>query len=226
MRIDTLEALMTEELKDVYDAEKQITKALPKMVKAVESAELKEALQEHLEVTKKQVERLDQVFQMLGKPAKGKHCAGMAGLLEEGDEVAKRDSDENLGDAGIIGAAQKVEHYEIAAYGTLKTFAEKLGLHDIASLLEQTLEEEKEADQKLTQVSEQLLAQTAGSDDEETDIEEEDELDEDDELDDEEDIDEEDMEEGASDEEDEAPVKRKAPAPVATKAPKTGTRKK
>lgn len=213
MKIDSLETLMTEELKDIYDAEKQITKALPKMVKAAESEDLKRALQEHLEITKKQIERLNQVFELMGEPAKGHHCAGMKGLLEEGDEVAKRevDGDEMLGDAGIIGAAQKVEHYEMAAYGTLRNFAQKLGKEDVAELLEQTLEEEKEADEKLSQISEQLLEQAgSGSEEDELEMEDEDELDED--------VDEEGTEGDGN-------IRRKAPQPMsgrASKRPATG----
>jgi ferritin-like metal-binding protein YciE len=200
MKIDSLETLMTEELKDIYDAEKQITKALPKMVKAAESEDLKRALQEHLEITRKQIERLNQVFELMGEPAKG-------------HEVAKRevDGDEMLGDAGIIGAAQKVEHYEMAAYGTLRNFAQKLGKEDVAELLEQTLEEEKEADEKLSQISEQLLEQAgSGIEEDELEMEDEDELDED--------VDEEGTEGDGN-------IRRKAPQPMsgrASKRPATG----
>lgn len=167
MKIDSLEMLMTEELKDIYDAEKQITRALPKMVKAVESDALKTALKDHLEVTKGQIDRLERIFEMMGQPVKGRHCPGMKGILDEGDEVAKRQSSDSLGDEGIIGAAQKVEHYQIAAYGTARNFAEKLGRHDVADLLAQTLDEEKQADQKLTEVAEQLLSRTEIGEEEE-----------------------------------------------------------
>ncbi len=157
MKIETLNTLFQEELKDIYDAEKRLVKALPKMAQNASSDELKQALQEHLEVTKGQVERLEQVFEAIGIPAKAKTCAGMKGLIEEGEEVMGENAEEQLMDAAIIGAAQRVEHYEIAAYGTVRTFAEKLGLQEAVDLLQQTLDEEKEADQKLTEISEQLL---------------------------------------------------------------------
>lgn len=156
-QIDSLEMLLTEELKDIYDAEKQLTKAIPKMIKAASSDELQNALEEHLEVTKQQVSRLERVFELLGKPAKTKPCAGMRGLVEEGKEVLEKDAEEPFHDAAIIGAAQKVEHYEIAAYGTVRAFAQMLGNDEVANLLEETLNEEKEADEKLTEVSESLL---------------------------------------------------------------------
>jgi ferritin-like metal-binding protein YciE len=158
MTIDSIDTLLTEELKDIYDAEKQITKALPKMAKAASAPELKQAFEEHLEITKKQISRLEEVFELLDEKASSKTCAGMKGLLQEGEEVMKEDVDEEvLHDAAIIGAAQKVEHYEIAAYGTVRTFAQMLGNDQVVDLLEQTLEEEKEADRKLTEISEALL---------------------------------------------------------------------
>ena len=157
MKIDTLETLFVEELKDIYDAEKRLVKAIPKMAKAASSEELKQALQEHLEVTKGHVARLEEVFESVGVAAKAKTCPGMKGLIEEGEEVIGEDAEENMMDAAIIGAAQRVEHYEIAAYGTVRTFAEKLGNDQAVELLQQTLDEEKEADEKLSQISEQLL---------------------------------------------------------------------
>jgi ferritin-like metal-binding protein YciE len=157
MKIDTLTTLFQEELKDIYDAEKRLVRAIPKMAKAASSEDLKKALQEHLEVTKGQVQRLEQVFELMGVPAKAKPCAGMRGLIEEGEEVMGKDASEQLMDAAIIGAAQRVEHYEIAAYGTARTLAERLGNQEAAELLQQTLDEEKEADENLTQISEQLL---------------------------------------------------------------------
>src|SRR4051794_27858710 len=157
MKIDSLNTLLQEELKDIYDAEKRLVRALPKMAKAATSEELRQALQEHLEVTKGQVQRLEQAFELLGVPAKAKPCAGMKGLIEEGEEVMREDASDTLMDAAIIGAAQRVEHYEMAAYGTARTFAEKLGNDEVAQLLEETLNEEKETDQKLTEISEQLL---------------------------------------------------------------------
>ena len=157
MKIERLEQLLQEELRDIYDAEKQLVKALPKMAKAARSDELKEAITEHLEVTKGQVERLEQVFTLLGVKAQGKSCAGMKGLIEEGQEQVELDALDPLKDSAIIGAAQRVEHYEIAAYGTARTFAEKLGLDEVAELLQETISEEEEADEKLTEVSEGLL---------------------------------------------------------------------
>jgi len=157
MKINSLTTLLQEEMKDIYDAEKRLVRALPKMAKAASSEELRQALQEHVEVTKGQVQRLEQAFELLGVPAKAKPCAGMKGLIEEGEEVMKEDASDELMDAAIIGAAQRVEHYEMAAYGTARTFAERLGNDEVASLLEETLNEEKETDQKLTQISEQLL---------------------------------------------------------------------
>ena len=157
MKINSLNALLEEELKDIYDAEKRLVRALPKMAKAASAPELRQALQEHLEVTKGQVQRLEQVFELLGVPAKAKPCAGMKGLIEEGEEVMGEDASETLMDAAIIGAAQRVEHYEMAAYGTARTFAERLGNEEAAALLEETLNEEKDADEKLTEISEQLL---------------------------------------------------------------------
>jgi ferritin-like metal-binding protein YciE len=180
MKLDTLDTLMTEELRDVYDAEKQITKALPKLAKAAHSPELKEALQEHLEVTKGQIARLEEIFGLLDEKPKSKPCAGMKGLLEEGsqilEETDKRASDGNLMDAAIIAAAQRVEHYEISAYGTLRTHAERLGNDRVAQLLEQTKEEEAEADRKLTEISEQILqsAHNGFEEEEDEEIEEED----------------------------------------------------
>jgi ferritin-like metal-binding protein YciE len=156
MKVDSLETLLHEELKDIYDAEKRLVKALPKMAKAASSEELRAALEEHLEVTKGQVQRLEEVFDLLGVPAKAKPCAGMKGLIEEGDEVMGQDLEDNLKDAAIIGAAQRVEHYEMAAYGTVRTMAERIGNSQVADLLEETLNEEKEADLKLTEVAEQL----------------------------------------------------------------------
>jgi len=157
MKIDKLETLLEEELHDIYDAEKRLVRALPKMAKGATSPDLRAAFEEHLEATKGHVQRLEKVFQLLGVPAKAKTCAGMKGLIEEGEEVMGEDATETLMDAAIIGAAQRVEHYEIAAYGTARTFAEQLGNEEAAQLLQETLDEEKEADEKLTEISEQLL---------------------------------------------------------------------
>lgn len=158
-RIEDLNSLLEEELKDIYDAEKQLVKALPKMARAATSEELQSALREHLEVTQGQVQRLEQVFEKLGAKGKGKPCAGMKGLIQEGQEVMQEDASEQMADLALIGAAQRVEHYEIAAYGTARAFAEKLGQDEVAELLQQTLDEENEADEKLTEISESLLEQ-------------------------------------------------------------------
>ncbi len=152
MAAENLQELFVEELRDVYDAEKQLTKALPKMAKAVESAELRTAFEEHLEITRMQVNRLEEVFKSLGLAARGKTCDGMKGLIEEGSSHIEELEGATL-DAALIGSAQKVEHYEIATYGTLATWADLLGHQDAKDLLGQTLEEEKEADEKLTGIA-------------------------------------------------------------------------
>jgi ferritin-like metal-binding protein YciE len=166
MSLDTLTDLFVHELRDVLDAEKQIIKALPKMAKTAATEELKAAFEEHLEVTEKQVERLERIFQELGKPARAKKCLAMTGLMEEGSELMKEDADEQVMDAALIGAAQKVEHYEIAAYGTLATYAKQLGMEDAAALLEETLEEEKAADVKLSELADQINAEAQDVEDE------------------------------------------------------------
>jgi ferritin-like metal-binding protein YciE len=163
MKASNLEDLLVEELKDLYSAEQQMVKALPKMAKAADSAELRAAFEEHLAQTKGQVERLDRAFDLLGVPAKAKKCAAMEGLIEEGKALIDEDPIAPVLDAGLIGAAQKVEHYEIAAYGTARTQAELLGLHDVAALLEETLEEEKQTDEKLTELASTINV-TAGGD--------------------------------------------------------------
>ena len=152
-----LEELLIDELKDIYSAENQIVKALPKMVKAASSPELKRAFERHLEETRRQVERLDQIGQALDTKLTGKKCKGMEGLIEEGKELIEEDLDDNAKDAGLIGAAQKVEHYEIAAYGTARTHAELLGFAKAAKLLQQTLDEEGATDKKLTQLAESII---------------------------------------------------------------------
>jgi ferritin-like metal-binding protein YciE len=170
MRIETLEQLLQDELRDIYDAEKQLTKAIPKLAKAASSTELGDALKEHLQVTQGQVQRLEQVFEALGAKPRGKTCAGMKGLIEEGGEVIGAETSDEMKDLAIIGAAQRVEHYEIAAYGTARTFAEQLGRQDVVNLLQETLDEEKEADEKLSEISGTLLEGFSGSEeaDEET----------------------------------------------------------
>ena len=152
-----LQELLVDELKDIYNAENQIIKALPKMAKAASSPELKRAFERHLEETKRQVERLDQIGEALDVRMTGKKCKGMEGLIEEGKEIIAEDLEDAALDAGLIGAAQKVEHYEIAAYGTARTHASMLGLNKVAKLLQQTLEEEGMTDKKLTQLAESVI---------------------------------------------------------------------
>ena len=154
MELDSLQKLYVEELKDLYSAEKQIIQALPKMVKKASHPQLKAAFQEHLEVTQGQLERLDQIFEGLGKSPRGKKCKAMEGLIEEGKEMMQEDMDPEVLDAALISAAQKVEHYEIAGYGTVRTYARLLGEEEDARLLQQTLDEEGETDKKLTQLAE------------------------------------------------------------------------
>jgi ferritin-like metal-binding protein YciE len=151
--MNTLRETFLEELADIYDAEKQLVKALPKMAKAAENDQLREGFEEHLEQTEEHVQRLEQVFEHFGEKAKAKKCQAMAGLLEEGQELIK----EKAGDAALICAAQKVEHYEIAAYGSLKSWAEFLEENDSVELLEETLDEEKSTDDKLTELAESVI---------------------------------------------------------------------
>ena len=149
MKLDTLQKLYVEELRDLYNAENQLLKALPKMAKAVSSEELKHAFEKHLEQTERHVERLEDIFQELDQNPKGKTCHGMKGLVEEGSEILKEEGDRSVLDAGIIVAAQKVEHYEIASYGSVRTFAGLLGQKKAAELLQTTLDEESEANELL-----------------------------------------------------------------------------
>jgi ferritin-like metal-binding protein YciE len=154
--MDSLEELLQDELKDTYDAEKQLTKALPKLVKKAANEELRTALDDHLRETEQHVQRLEDIFEQLGMPARGKTCTGMQNLIKEGNTMIG-EAEEPARDAVMIAAAQKVEHYEIAAYGTMRTWANQLGKTDIAALLEDTLEEEKQADHKLTEIAENLV---------------------------------------------------------------------
>jgi ferritin-like metal-binding protein YciE len=172
MDTETLKELFTEQLRDVYDAEKQIVKALPKLAKAAEAEELSEALNSHLEQTRNQVSRLEEIFQLVATNAKGKPCKGMKGLLEEGNETIQEEDEGPLRDLAIIAGCQKVEHYEISAYGTLRTIAEQLELEDVIELLQQTEAEEKEADEKLTEVAVSIYG-SAGDEEEEVEGEEE-----------------------------------------------------
>lgn len=158
MASETLQDLLVDLLRDTYDAEKQLVKALPKMAKAATSEELSSAFTNHLEVTKGQVTRLEKVFKELGMAARGKHCVAMEGLIEEGKELIEEDHAPEVLDAALIAAAQKVEHYEIAAYGTARTWAGLLGLNKAADLLNESLEEESETDEELTQLAGQINA--------------------------------------------------------------------
>ncbi len=170
--VNSLRELLVEELRDIYDAEKRLTKALPKISKASSHDELKSAIDAHLEETREHVTRLEQAFEALDTPARAKTCAAMKGLIEEGDEHAGEDyADAGLKDAAISGSAQRVEHYEIAAYGTAIAHAKLLELDDVVALLESTLEEEKAADSKLTEIAESVVnldASAGDSDDEES----------------------------------------------------------
>ena len=168
MEENTLKQLYIEELRDIYDAEKQLIKALPKMAHAATSDELRTGFEQHLEQTKGHAQRLEQIFEALGEKPTGKKCKGMQGLVSEGSEVIDEDFENEVKDAGLISAAQRVEHYEIAAYGTVRTYATILGEENAASLLEKTLAEEKETDQKLTELAEGINAQAAGSGSEDT----------------------------------------------------------
>ncbi len=175
MTIDSIEVLFQQELKDLYDAEKRLTKAIPKMAKAAGSDELKTALTEHLEQTKNQVQRLEQVFEIVGVKAQAKACPGMKGIIEEGEEVIERDAEDTFADLGLVGAARRVEHYEMAGYRSLIALAEAMGQDQARELLEETLEEEQEADRRLEELGQQLLEQVsqAGDEDEEEDEDDE-----------------------------------------------------
>ncbi|MBI2689344.1 MAG: ferritin-like domain-containing protein [Acidobacteria bacterium] len=157
--METLHDLLTEELQDIYSAEKQIVKALPRMVKGAGSEALKDALNDHLEETREQVTRLEQVFQSVGVTARTKHCKGMEGLLDEGAQGLEENKENTLRDLQIIAAAQRVEHYEISAYGSARAIAEQMGLEDVVELLSATIDEESGADEKLTEVALTLYAE-------------------------------------------------------------------
>ena len=157
MKLDTLKTLYLNELRDLYNAEQQLVKALPKMAKGASSEELQEAFEKHLEQTKTHVERLEEVFQDIGEKPKGKTCQAMKGLIEEGSEILKQDGEESVIDAGIIVAGQKVEHYEIASYGSVRTFAQLLGKDRSADLLQTTLDEESEANELLNKLAEDIV---------------------------------------------------------------------
>ena len=157
MKLESLRELYIEELRDLYNAEKQLVKALPKMARAASAPELQTAFKEHLEQTKGHVERLEQIFKNIGKTPRGKTCKAMEGLVEEGAELMAEDIEPEVLDAGLIAAAQRVEHYEIAGYGTVRTYAKMLGEREAARLLQETLAEEGETDKKLTKLATGLI---------------------------------------------------------------------
>jgi ferritin-like metal-binding protein YciE len=167
VKATTLRELYVQELKDLYDAENQITKALPKMIKQASSEQLQSALEEHLEITREQAQRIEQIFEKMGERLKAQKCKGMQGVIEEGSELLKEAEDEDVRDAGIIASAQKVEHYEIASYGTVRTYAQLLGEDEAVQLLQQTLDEEKEADQKLNALAEEINVEAQSGEGEE-----------------------------------------------------------
>jgi ferritin-like metal-binding protein YciE len=154
MKMQNLQDLLLDQVRDLYDAEKQLVKALPKMARAASSPELKQAFEDHLQQTKGHVSRLEQVFGQLGHSARGKSCKAMEGLCEEGEEMIDAKAEPEVRDAGLIAAAQKVEHYEIAGYGCLSTWAEQLSMPEVKRVLDETLQEEKRADQLLNQIAE------------------------------------------------------------------------
>jgi ferritin-like metal-binding protein YciE len=163
MSLDSLQKLFVEELKDIYNAEKQLTRALPRMAKSAESAELQQAFTKHLKETEGQIQRLERIFRELGQAARGKKCKGMEGLVEEGKEKMEEEGEGPVLDAALIASAQKVEHYEIAAYGCLRTYAQLLGMTEAEQLLQQTLEEEEATDKKLTELGESGINEAAAA---------------------------------------------------------------
>jgi ferritin-like metal-binding protein YciE len=165
MKLNSLRDLYITELKDLYNAEEQILKALPTMMEAASSPELRNAFAQHLEETRMQVQRLERIFSMLDESPKGQKCKGMAGLIEEGEEIMDEGADAPpaVCDAALIGSAQRIEHYEISGYGTARTYAQRLGLDDQADILEETLQEERATDKKLTQIAESYINEEARS---------------------------------------------------------------
>lgn len=161
MKLDSLRTLWIEEMRDLYNAENQLLKALPKMAKRATTAELKKAFENHLEQTQTHVERLDEIFVKLGKKPTGKICKAMKGLVEEGSEMIKEEGPDSVIDAGLIAAAQRVEHYEMAGYGVARTFASVLGEDEAEDVLQETLDEEGETDEKLTEIAEGIVNEEA-----------------------------------------------------------------
>jgi len=161
MRMESLQDLYVHELEDLYNAEKQILQALPKLAQKSEHSELREAFEEHRRMTEEQVRRLETIFDDLGQRPRGRKCRGMEGIIDEGEELIREDATPDVRDAALIGTAQRVEHYEIAAYGTVRTYADQLGFKEHANLLQQTLDEEGETDKKLTQIAESRINRSA-----------------------------------------------------------------
>lgn len=161
MKLKSFEDLFLHELQDLYSAEQQITEALPQMMKAATSSELKQAFETHLRQTEGQIERLDRIFNMMDASSKGEKCKGMEGLIKEGQSLIKEGGQGEVVDAALIGAAQRVEHYEIAGYGTARTYAQQLGLNQAVQLLEQTLQEESQTDELLTNLAQRSINQRA-----------------------------------------------------------------
>lgn len=159
--LETLQELLVHELQDLYNAENQIMKALPKMAKRASSTELREAFEEHLAQTEMQAQRLERALALLDAPVRGRHCDGMQGIIEEGKKLMEEDASEDVMDAGLIAAAQKVEHYEIASYGSVKAWADQLGHEEITALLEETLSEEEGADRRLSELAESMINEEA-----------------------------------------------------------------
>lgn len=167
-KIQNLRELLVYELKDLHSAETQLVKALPKMAKAASDDDLADAFEEHLEQTRGQIERLERAFEVLGEKPKGKTCEAMKGLIAEGEDILTEDATDDVRDAALIAAAQKIEHYEIAGYGTVRTFANLLGEKEVAELLQASLEEEGDTDKKLTEIAEALNVEAlAGAEEEE-----------------------------------------------------------
>jgi ferritin-like metal-binding protein YciE len=156
MKLNSFEDLYLEQLRDLYDAEQQIIKALPKMIDAAQAEQLKEAMSEHLEVTKEQATRLEQIFKQMGQKASAENCKGIEGILKEGNDLVGEIKDASVRDAAIIASAQRVEHYEMAGYGTARSYAQLLQQNDASQLLQQTLDEEQEADQTLTSLASEI----------------------------------------------------------------------
>jgi ferritin-like metal-binding protein YciE len=162
-KFDSLECLLVDQLQDIYDAEQRLTKALPQMADAASDTQLKNAFKQHLKETKQQVNRLERVFEIIGEDAKTKTCEAMKGLIAEGEEMVNAKGDEDVRDAALIAAAQRVEHYEMAAYGTVRNLARRLGHEEAAELLQETLDEEGAADKKLTQIADASVNRKAAT---------------------------------------------------------------